>query len=43
MNKTIQNYTKGTGNPNENIFVEVAMTTVFVAIIVFSALVLLSV
>jgi hypothetical protein len=41
MNETIRNYTNGSSNPNENIFMEVAMVLVFVAIIVFDAIVLL--
>jgi hypothetical protein len=43
MNETIQDYGNKSRNPNENIFMEVTMISVFVAIIVFSAIVLLSV
>jgi hypothetical protein len=43
MNFTIQDYSNGSKNPNGNIFMEVTMVVVFVAIIVFSALVLLGV
>jgi hypothetical protein len=43
MNNTVQGFSNSSRNPNENIIVEVMMTAVFVTIIVFSALVLLSV
>ena len=43
MNDTIQDHINYGRNPNENLFVEVAMTVVFVAIIVFSAFVILGV
>jgi len=43
MNETIQDCRNKSSNPNENLFMEVTMTVVFVAIIVFSAVVLLGV
>lgn len=43
MNETIQNYSNKSRNPNENLFMEVTMTVVFSAIIVFSLVVLLGV
>ena len=43
MNETIRDYSNKSRNPNENLFMEVTMTVVFVAIIVFSAVVLLGV
>ena len=41
MKYTIQDYSNESKNPNENIFMEVIMVVVFVAIIVFDAVVLL--
>jgi hypothetical protein len=43
MNESTQDYSSNSRNPNENIFMEVTMSVVFVAIIVFSAVVLLGV
>jgi hypothetical protein len=43
MNKATLNYSNKSRNPKENIFLEVTMTVLFVAIIVFSAVVLLGV
>jgi hypothetical protein len=43
MINTIQEYSKENKNPNEHIVMEVTMTVVFVAIIAFSAVVLLGV
>jgi len=43
MNETIKDYSNVGRNLNENIFIEVTMTIVFAAIIVFSAMVLLGV
>jgi hypothetical protein len=43
MNYTTQDFSNGSKNPNGNIVREVTMVVVFVAIIVFSALVLLGV
>ena len=43
MADTINEYSNKGRNSNENIFMEVTMVTVFVAIIVFSAIVLLGI
>jgi hypothetical protein len=43
MNYTIQDISNGSKNPNENILMEITMVVIFVAIIVFSALVILGV
>jgi hypothetical protein len=41
MNFTTQDISNGSKNPNENILMEITMVVVFVAIIIFSALVLI--
>ncbi len=41
MNETISSSGRGRSNPNENIIMEFTMAAVFVAIIIFSAIVLL--
>ncbi len=43
MIHSIREFSKGSKKPNEYLFMEVTMSVVFVAIIVFSALVLLAV
>ncbi len=43
MNEHIGNIDQRSRNPHGNIFMEVAMTTIFAAIIIFSVIVLLGV
>jgi hypothetical protein len=43
MNNTIREYSNGSRNPNENIFMEVSMIVVFVTIIIWSAIILIGV
>jgi hypothetical protein len=43
MNYSVRDYSSGKSNRNENIFMEVTMIVVFVAIIIWSALVLFGV